>query len=78
MGAHLLDFDFFEGRRSALWHSEMHDRHGPSVRLGDELSLHVVELRNADRANRWGGDEPMALLPRMGFAPLWQGIKVAP
>ena len=49
VGVHLLDFDLFEGHRSALWHFEMRDRHDPSVRLGDELSLHVVELRKADR-----------------------------
>jgi hypothetical protein len=30
----------------------MRDRHDPSVRLGDELSLHVVELRKADRLMR--------------------------
>ena len=57
VGVHLLDFELFEGHRSALWHFEMRDRHDPSVRLGDELSLHVVELRKADRAMRGVGDD---------------------
>jgi hypothetical protein len=35
----------------------MRDRHDPSVRLGDELSLHVVELRKADRRRRGAGDD---------------------
>ena len=52
VGVRLLDFDLFDGHRSALWHFEMRDRHDPSVRLGDELSLHVVELRKADRLMR--------------------------
>ena len=56
-GVHLLDFDLFEGHPSALWHFEMRDRHDPSVRLGDELSLHVVELRKADRRRRGAGDD---------------------
>jgi hypothetical protein len=57
VGVHLLDFDLFDGHRSALWHFEMRDRHDPSVRLGDELSLHVVELRKADRLMRGVGDD---------------------
>ena len=52
VGVHLLDFELFEDHPSALWHFEMRDRHDPSVRLGDELSLHVVELRKADRLMR--------------------------
>jgi len=43
----VLDFTFFEGHPSTLWHFEMRDRRDPSVRLGDEMSLYVVELRKA-------------------------------
>lgn len=57
VGVHLLDFEPFEDHPSALWHFEMRDRHDPSVRLGDELSLHVVELRKADRAWRVRRDD---------------------
>ena len=57
VGVHLLDFEPFEDHPSALWQFEMRDRHDPSVRLGDELSLHVVELRKADRAWRGRGDD---------------------
>jgi predicted transposase/invertase (TIGR01784 family) len=57
VGVHLLDFELFDDHPSALWHFEMRDRHDPSVRLGDELSLHVVELRKADRAWRGRGDD---------------------
>jgi predicted transposase/invertase (TIGR01784 family) len=56
-GIHLLDFDLFEDHPSALWHFEMRDRNDPSVRLGDELSLYVVELRKADRRRRGAGDD---------------------
>ena len=49
VGVHLLDFELFESHPSALWHFEMRDRRDPSVRLGDEMSLYVVELRKADR-----------------------------
>ena len=35
----------------------MRERYHPAVRLGDELSLHVVELRKADRAIRGVGDD---------------------
>ena len=44
VGVHLLDFDLVEGHPSALWQFEMRDRHHPSVRLGDELTLFVVEF----------------------------------
>jgi hypothetical protein len=62
VGVHLLDFDLFDGHRSALWHFEMRDRHDPSVRLGDEVSLHVVELRKADRLMRGVGDDGGAVV----------------
>jgi len=47
VGVRVLDFTFFEGHPSTLWHFEMRDRRDPSVRLGDEMSLYVVELRKA-------------------------------
>ena len=60
VGVHLLDFDLFESHPSALWQFEMRDRRHPAVRLGDELTLHVVELPKADRLARmrddWGGE----------------------
>jgi predicted transposase/invertase (TIGR01784 family) len=52
VGVHLLDFDLVEGHQSALWQFEMRDRHDPSVRLGDELTLFVVGLGKADRLLR--------------------------
>ena len=67
-GVHLLDFELFEGHPSALWHFEMRDRHDPSVRLGDELSLHVVELRKADRRRRGAGDDAGAKVGTGGDA----------
>ena len=57
VGVHLLDFDLVEGHTSALWQFEMRDRHDPSVRLGDELTLFVVELAKADRWLRKRDDE---------------------
>jgi hypothetical protein len=54
VGVHLLNLDLFEGHPSPLWHFELRDRHHPAVRLGDELQLHRVELRKADRAMRRG------------------------
>ena len=57
VGVHLLDFDLVEGHPSALWQFEMRDRHDPSVRLGDELTLFVVELAKADRWLRKRDDE---------------------
>jgi hypothetical protein len=49
VGIHLLDFDLFDRHPAALWQFEMRDRRHPRVRLGDELTLHVVELRKAGR-----------------------------
>jgi len=52
IGIHLLDFDLFcapEHAQQALWCFEMRDADTPSVRLGEELELSLVELRKADR-----------------------------
>lgn len=52
IGIHLLDFELFEEKEQALWCFEMRDRLNPSIRLGSELQLNVVELPKADRLAR--------------------------
>ncbi len=52
IGIHLLDFTLFDAQEQstqALWCFEMRDRDRPTVRLGRELQLNLVELRKADR-----------------------------
>jgi predicted transposase/invertase (TIGR01784 family) len=52
IGIHLLDFDLFrapEHGHQAHWCFEMRDADTPSVTLGHELQLHLIELRKADR-----------------------------
>jgi predicted transposase/invertase (TIGR01784 family) len=52
IGIHLLDYDLFRApdhAQQALWCFEMRDADTPSVRLGEELQLNLVELRKADR-----------------------------
>ncbi len=52
IGIHLLDFDLFRAPAHAgqpLWCFEMRDADTPAVRLGQELALHLVEMRKADR-----------------------------
>ena len=52
IGIHLLDFDLFtqpEHQRQALWCFEMRDRRQPTLQLGDELQLNLIELPKADR-----------------------------
>ena len=56
VGVHLLDFNLFDAHPCAVWQFEMRDRQHPSVRLGDELTLHVVELPKADRQWRMRDD----------------------
>lgn len=77
VGVHLPDFDLFEGHASARWHFEMRDRQDPTVRLGDELHLHVVELRKADRLRRraaTGAPRPDSLAAWVAFLEHWQEI----
>ncbi len=49
IGIHLLVYDLFPEQDQAFWCFEMRDRINPSVRLGSELQLYVVELAKADR-----------------------------
>lgn len=77
VGIHLLDFDLFEAvTDQTLWHFEMRDRRLPAVRLGDELQLHVLELRKADRLARAGGQavnlEARALAAWVAFLEHWK------
>lgn len=93
VGIHLLDFDLFDQHPAALWQFEMRDRRNPRVRLGDELTLHVVELRKADRwlrpasaeaASGTGqGDERIGLIvaeadPTGGTAAMSASAQAAP
>jgi len=56
IGIHLLDFDLFPDTDQAAWQFELRDRVQPTVRLGPELQLHIIELAKADRKHRLGGD----------------------
>lgn len=49
IGIHLLSYDLFDDPAQAVWCFEMRDRLTPSVRLGRELQLNIVELSKADR-----------------------------
>ena len=71
VGVHLLDFDLIESHPSALWQFEMRDRHDPSVRLGDELTLFVVELAKADCLLR-KRDDAAALQAWIKFFKHWK------
>jgi predicted transposase/invertase (TIGR01784 family) len=78
VGVHLLDFDLFESHPSAQWHFEMRVRSDPAVRLGDELQLHVVELRKADRQlgrlSARGATGHESLAAWVAFLEHWQEI----
>jgi predicted transposase/invertase (TIGR01784 family) len=79
IGIHLLDFDLFAGPEhgtQALWCFEMRDADNPAVTLGQELQLHLIELKKADRLGlaptplaawvalfeHWQEDETMSLV----------------
>jgi predicted transposase/invertase (TIGR01784 family) len=53
IGIHLVDFELFtetkNQRQQAHWRFEFRDRRQPSVRLSDQLILHIIELPKADR-----------------------------
>lgn len=48
IGIHLLVYDLFPDQDQACWCFEMRDRINPSVRLGSELQLYIVELSKSD------------------------------
>ena len=56
IGIHLLDFDLFPDTDQALWCFELRDRLQPTVWIGGELQLHVLELSKADRKHQITGD----------------------
>jgi len=68
IGIHLLDFELFPDPTQAHWCFEMRDRHQPSVTLGEELQLNLIELPKADRAGLAGG----ALAAWVEFLEHWQ------
>ncbi len=58
IGIHLLDFDLFQDlahQDQALWCFEMRDAARPTVTLGQELQLNLIELRKADRLQQTAG-----------------------
>jgi len=58
IGIHLLDFDLFqapEHLNQALWCFEMRDAETPTVTLGEEMQLNLLELRKADRLKQISG-----------------------
>ena len=71
IGIHLLDFDLFEDpehQHQAHWCFEMRDRQQHDVKLGDELELHIIEMRKADRL----GITPPDLAAWLSFFEHWQ------
>ena len=71
IGIHLLDFDLFEEpehQYQAHWCFEMRDRQQHDVKLGDELELHIIEMRKADRL----GIAPPDLAAWLSFFEHWQ------
>ena len=71
IGIHLLDFDLFEDpehQNQAHWCFEMRDRQQHDVKLGDELELHIIEMRKADRL----GIAPPDLAAWLSFFEHWQ------
>lgn len=68
IGIHLLDFDLFPDPKQAHWCFEMRDREQPSVTLGEELQLNLIELPKADRTGLTGG----ALAAWIEFLEHWQ------
>ncbi|MEN9865295.1 MAG: hypothetical protein RL748_885 [Pseudomonadota bacterium] len=52
IGIHLLSYELFAEPDQALWCFEMRDRIRPSILLGSELQLNLVELPKADKLAR--------------------------
>jgi predicted transposase/invertase (TIGR01784 family) len=55
IGIHLLCYDLFDDPEQALWCFEMRDRINPSIVLGREMQLNIVELKKADQLASLGG-----------------------
>jgi len=71
IGIHLLDFDLFEEpaqQQQAVWCFEMRDRWQPTVRLGRELQLNIIEMRKAERL----GGIQSGLAAWLSFFEHWQ------
>jgi predicted transposase/invertase (TIGR01784 family) len=71
IGIHLLDFELFTApahQHQAVWCFELRDRIEPSLKLGDELELNLIELPKADRL---GAGEP-AVVAWITFLEHWQ------
>ena len=46
---HFLAHDLFDDPAQANWRFELRDRRQPTIRLGKELQLHIIELPKAER-----------------------------
>jgi predicted transposase/invertase (TIGR01784 family) len=63
IGIHLLDFALYDDEDStqqAAWCFELRDGRRPTVRLGPELELHLIELPKARRLRRLGYEPALA------------------
>lgn len=49
IGIHLLHFELFPQGKQSHYHFQMRDGADPSIMLGPELQLHVLEMRKMDR-----------------------------
>jgi len=75
IGIHLLDFDLFREPaqcRQAQWCFEMRDAQSPAVTLGQELQLHLIELRKADRLRGTAAQTTGALAAWIALFKHWQ------
>jgi predicted transposase/invertase (TIGR01784 family) len=78
IGIHLLVYDLFPDQNQALWCFEMRDRINPSVRLGSELQLYIVELAKTDRLAAagslpgWSAEALSALLAWVKYFQHWK------
>ena len=72
IGIHLLVYDLFPEQNQAFWCFEMRDGINPSVKLGSELQLYIVELGKADRLASSGN---LAGWPTAGLSALMEWVK---
>lgn len=68
VGIHLLDFSLFDEPRQALWRFQLRDERQPTVKLGEELELNLLELPKVPAA---GGDLPAEILAWVQFFEHW-------